>query len=77
MRILTGTSGYSYKQWKGPFYPETLPDAEMHRTFNCGIGMVVLLPAAQADAAVAQLNEAGERAAVIGEVAAGAGVRIG
>ncbi|MBM5811469.1 MAG: phosphoribosylformylglycinamidine cyclo-ligase [Gammaproteobacteria bacterium] len=54
-----------------------LPDAEMHRTFNCGIGMVAVLPAAQADAAVAQLNEAGERAAVIGEVVAGAGVRIG
>ncbi len=25
MQILTGTSGYSYKEWKGPFYPEDLP----------------------------------------------------
>lgn len=28
-RILAGTSGYSYKQWKGPFYPEKLPAAGM------------------------------------------------
>jgi len=25
MRVLVGTSGYSYKEWKGPFYPEDLP----------------------------------------------------
>ena len=24
MRVLTGTSGYSYKEWKGSFYPEDL-----------------------------------------------------
>lgn len=24
-----GTSGYAYKQWKGSFYPEKLPDREM------------------------------------------------
>ena len=24
-----GTSGYSYKEWKGGFYPEKLPDSEM------------------------------------------------
>jgi len=29
MRIRVGTSGYSYKPWKGPFYPEDLPDAKM------------------------------------------------
>ena len=28
-----GTSGYSYKQWKGRFYPEALPDAEMLRYY--------------------------------------------
>jgi uncharacterized protein YecE (DUF72 family) len=33
MRILIGTSGYSYKQWKGSFYPEDLPDAEMLRFY--------------------------------------------
>ncbi|HEY8520770.1 MAG TPA: DUF72 domain-containing protein [Gammaproteobacteria bacterium] len=29
MRILAGTSGFSYKEWKGPFYPERLPAAQM------------------------------------------------
>ena len=25
MEIYAGTSGFSYKEWKGPFYPENLP----------------------------------------------------
>jgi uncharacterized protein YecE (DUF72 family) len=25
MRVLVGTSGYSYREWKGPFYPKKLP----------------------------------------------------
>jgi uncharacterized protein YecE (DUF72 family) len=29
MDILVGTSGYSYKPWKGRFYPEKIKDAEM------------------------------------------------
>jgi uncharacterized protein YecE (DUF72 family) len=29
MRVLVGTSGYSYKQWKGRFYPEKMKDPEM------------------------------------------------
>lgn len=29
MTIRAGTSGYSYKEWKGPFYPETLPAKQM------------------------------------------------
>lgn len=29
MRILTGTSGYSYREWKGSFYPEDLPASAM------------------------------------------------
>ncbi|HKF43641.1 MAG TPA: DUF72 domain-containing protein [Thermoanaerobaculia bacterium] len=33
MRILAGTSGFSYKEWKGSFYPEDLPDAEMLRYY--------------------------------------------
>jgi phosphoribosylformylglycinamidine cyclo-ligase len=41
---------------------------EMYRTFNCGIGMVAILPAHSADAAVALLNAYGETAALIGEV---------
>lgn len=29
MNLLVGTSGYSYKEWKGNFYPEDLSDKEM------------------------------------------------
>src|SRR6266542_1645726 len=33
MRVLAGTSGYSYKEWKGSFYPEDLPAGEMLRYY--------------------------------------------
>ncbi|MDQ3175401.1 MAG: DUF72 domain-containing protein, partial [Acidobacteriota bacterium] len=29
MTLYVGTSGYSYKEWKGNFYPERLPAKEM------------------------------------------------
>jgi uncharacterized protein YecE (DUF72 family) len=29
MNLFVGTSGYSYKEWKGSFYPEDLPAKEM------------------------------------------------
>ena len=29
MQFFVGTSGYSYKEWKGSFYPEKLPQAQM------------------------------------------------
>ncbi len=51
--------------------------AEMHRTFNCGIGMVVIVPRASADAAAALLQAEGEQAGIIGEVVAAEGVQIG
>ena len=41
---------------------------EMYRTFNCGVGMVVVVPADQADAAIAQLQSTGEQAWVIGKI---------
>jgi uncharacterized protein YecE (DUF72 family) len=28
-RVWIGTSGFSYKEWKGPFYPQGLPDSQM------------------------------------------------
>jgi phosphoribosylformylglycinamidine cyclo-ligase len=43
---------------------------EMYRTFNCGIGMVACVSAADADAALAQLKTLGEDAHVIGRVEA-------
>jgi phosphoribosylformylglycinamidine cyclo-ligase len=48
-------------------------DAEMYRTFNCGIGMVVVVDAAQAEGALRQLRAAGESAQLIGEVRHGDG----
>nr|WP_315482473.1 phosphoribosylformylglycinamidine cyclo-ligase [uncultured Undibacterium sp.] len=45
-------------------------DAEMHRVFNCGIGMVVIMAADQADAAMAQLAAAGETVFKIGTIRA-------
>ena len=44
-------------------------DAEMHRVFNCGIGMAVVVAGADADAALAQLMAAGETVARIGVIA--------
>src|SRR5262245_51183297 len=29
MQIFAGTSGFSYPQWKGSFYPPDLPDGEL------------------------------------------------
>jgi phosphoribosylformylglycinamidine cyclo-ligase len=46
---------------------------EMYRTFNCGIGMIAILPAQNADAAVTLLNSLGETATIIGEVRRGGG----
>jgi phosphoribosylformylglycinamidine cyclo-ligase len=45
--------------------------AEMHRTFNCGIGMVAIVPAGRVDEALRQLLALGERATLIGEVRSG------
>jgi len=33
MEMLAGTSGYSYKEWLGRFYPDKLPAAEMLRYY--------------------------------------------
>ena len=43
-------------------------DAEMHRVFNCGIGMVVVVASRDADQAIARLTAAGEGARRIGEI---------
>jgi len=45
-----------------------LSDAEMLRTFNCGIGMVAVVANTEADAVLSTLREAGESAFVIGEI---------
>ena len=33
MRLLAGTSGFAYKEWKGSFYPKDLPAADMLRYY--------------------------------------------
>ncbi|HMK08442.1 MAG TPA: DUF72 domain-containing protein [Anaerolineales bacterium] len=33
MNLWVGTSGYSYKEWKGGFYPAKLPDSEMLHSY--------------------------------------------
>lgn len=45
-----------------------VPFDEMNRVFNCGIGMVVVVPAAQAQAALDALKAVGETAYAIGFV---------
>ncbi len=45
---------------------------EMYRTFNCGVGMIVVVPAAQLDNALSQLQQAGETAWHLGEIQAAA-----
>lgn len=48
---------------------------EMLRTFNCGLGMIVVADRAQADAVLAALSDAGEQAVVVGEIEPGRGVK--
>ena len=53
-----------------------VPHREMFNIFNMGIGMVIVLDAAEADKAVSILSAHGEKAQVIGRVVEGAGVTI-
>jgi|GEM_PF-501692 len=40
MQIFTGTSGFSYPEWCGHFYPEALPAAQMLRYYATRLGTV-------------------------------------
>jgi phosphoribosylformylglycinamidine cyclo-ligase len=56
-----------------------IDDVEMNRTFNNGIGMVVVVDAAQADACAKTLSDLGERVYTIGSIVArtsGAAVQV-
>ncbi len=46
-------------------------DAEMLRTFNCGLGMLAVVPAAAADAVIATLQQHGETVRRVGTIRAG------
>ncbi len=45
-----------------------IPERDMFNTFNMGTGLVIAVDSDKADEAVRILNEAGEQAAVIGEI---------
>ncbi len=48
-----------------------IPERDMFNTFNMGVGMSVVVPADQADKALAVLRENGEDAYVMGEIVSG------
>jgi phosphoribosylformylglycinamidine cyclo-ligase len=50
-----------------------ISDEEMYRTFNCGIGMVAIVPPTAERQALEVLREHGETAMRIGTIAAGSG----
>ena len=49
-------------------------ESEILRTFNCGIGMMVIVPAADVDRALQVLSASGEAAMLLGEIVAGSGL---
>lgn len=49
----------------------SVPDSEMYRAFNMGVGMVLVVDRHDAPAVVQRLTEAGESAAIIGEIQSG------
>jgi len=65
------------RRWHQPAVFDWLKSAgniatdEMYRTFNCGLGMTVCVPAASADRAIEILRSRGEHAALIGEIRRG------
>ena len=52
-----------------------VPDADMRRTFNMGIGMIIACGAEQVDSVLTHFRTVGEQALAIGELEPGEGVR--
>jgi phosphoribosylformylglycinamidine cyclo-ligase len=52
-----------------------LSDEEMLRTFNCGVGLILVAAAGEAGAVLAALKAAGEQPFAIGEIEPGRGVK--
>jgi len=63
--------------WEVPAIFQALQDAgrvddqEMFRTFNMGVGFLVVVSAADVDAAIRTLEAAGERVFRLGDIVAG------
>lgn len=64
------------ESWRWPAVFEWLMEngnidrQEMYRTFNCGVGLVLIVAAEQADESIRLLNELGEHAWHLGEIEA-------
>lgn len=62
------------KSWQWPAIFNWLQKAgnvethEMYRTFNCGVGLIIALPRANAEKAITLLNQNGENAWLLGEI---------
>lgn len=77
-RVLPGNTcaQIDKKSWKMPHIFSWLQEKgnvelnEMHRTFNCGVGMVVVVASSDLNDALALLKESGETAWHIGEITA-------
>uniref|UniRef100_UPI003B52643C phosphoribosylformylglycinamidine cyclo-ligase n=1 Tax=Roseovarius indicus TaxID=540747 RepID=UPI003B52643C len=52
-----------------------MAEAEMLKTFNCGIGMILVVEADRADALTSLLEETGETVQTLGHVSEGQGIR--
>ena len=52
---------------------ERIATDEMRRTFNCGVGMVLVVDKSNIDIAIENLGKSGEKAWLMGEVVAGSG----
>jgi phosphoribosylformylglycinamidine cyclo-ligase len=50
-----------------------LPESEMLRTFNCGVGLIVVAEASRSSEVIAAFNAASENAFIIGELVAAKG----
>lgn len=50
-----------------------IPEEEMYRTFNCGVGMAVIVPSSQSDDAISVLHSHGENAWLLGTIVPGKG----
>ena len=53
-----------------------LPDDEMHRAFNCGLGMMAVVEETALNQALEALDSAGQPALVVGRIESGVGIRV-
>lgn len=67
--------------WESPIIFEYLrkigeiPEKDMYRTFNMGVGMAVIIDSKNIEYVINKINDAGEKAFVIGKVVKGEGLK--